>query len=67
MPILNPDFDPDWKARFERAQRRVDATGKPEHLPAMQNAFWSRYRTMAEIRDFHSMPCGGKRMHGASM
>jgi hypothetical protein len=53
MPILNPDFDPDWKARFERAQRRVDATGKPEHLPAMQNAFWSRYRTMAEIRDFH--------------
>ena len=53
MPLLNPDFDPDWKARFERAKRRVDATGNPEHLSAMHDAFWSRYRTMAEIRDFH--------------
>ena len=53
MPLLNPDFDPDWKARFERAQRRVDATRNPAHLSAMYNAYWSRYRTMAEIRDLH--------------
>lgn len=53
MPILNPDFDPDWEARFDRAKSRVDATRDPKDLSAMHNAYWSRFRTMAEIRDFH--------------
>ena len=53
MPILNPDFDPDWRASFERAKGRVDATHSADDLPAMHNAYWSQFRTMAEIRDFH--------------
>jgi hypothetical protein len=53
MPILNPDYDPDWEARFDRAKNRVDKTHDQKHLTAMHHAFWCRYRTMAEIRDFH--------------
>lgn len=53
MPILNPDYDPDWKSRFDRALNLVDRTHDQNHLNAMHHAFWCQYRTMAEIRDFH--------------
>ena len=53
MPILNPDYDPDWESRFDRAKNLVDKTRDQKHLNAMHHAFWCRYRTMAELRDFH--------------
>lgn len=53
MPIFNPEFDPDWQESFRRAKSKVDATRSADDLPAMHNAFWSQFRTMAEIRDFH--------------
>lgn len=53
MPILNPDYDPDWESRFDRTKNLVDKTHDQKHLNAMLNTTWCKYRTMAEIRDFH--------------
>lgn len=53
MPRLNPDYDPDWKSRWERTHSLVEATHDKRHLAAMHHAFWCQFKTMAEIRDFH--------------
>lgn len=53
VPILNPEYDPDWKGRFDRALAKVNASRNSEDLTVMHRAFWAQFRTMREIRDFH--------------
>jgi hypothetical protein len=53
VPILNPEYDPDWKGRFDRALAKANASRSSEDLAVMHRAFWAQFRTMREIRDFH--------------
>jgi hypothetical protein len=53
VPILNPEYDPDWKRRFDRALAKANASRTAEDVAVMHSAFWGQFRTMREIRDFH--------------
>lgn len=39
MPKLNPDYDPDWEKRFDRAQGKAAVTKSAADLTAMQRSF----------------------------
>lgn len=53
MPKLNPEYDPDWQGRFDRALAKANASRSTDDVAAMHKAFWAQFRTMKQIRDFH--------------